>query len=333
MEEAMQGRTRREVLVAGLAAGSVIVLRGGPAAAQKYPERAVKVIVPFAAGGPTDVTARIIAQGLSERLGKQFYVENVGGAGGNTGVAQAARAKPDGETLVVISTGFVVNPSLYAKVPYDPQKDFAPITLACASPNVLVVHPDVPAKTVKEFAELVKANPGKYSFAQPGTGSTPHLSGELFRLHFGLDYIQIPFTGAAPAITSTIAGHTPSAWTALPPALAAVKDGKLRALAITSEKRNPNLPDVPTLAEAGVPGQEAETLTGFLAPAGTPREIIDVLYRETAAVVNAPDTKAKLSALGFEPIANTPDEFGKRIEVELKKWAKVVQDAKIPQIQ
>jgi tripartite-type tricarboxylate transporter receptor subunit TctC len=301
-------------------------------AAKNYPDRPVRVIVPFAAGGPTDVTARLITQYLSERLGKQFYVENIGGAGGNTGVGQAARAAPDGYTVIVISTGFIVNASLYAKIPYDPQKDFTPITLAAASPNVLVVNPSVPAKSVKEFVDVIRANPGKYSFAGPGTGSTPHLSGELFKLHFGLDYIHIPFTGAAPAITSTIGGHTPSAWTALPPALAAVKDGKLRALAITSEKRNPSLPDVPTMAEAGIEGQEAETLTGILVPGGTPKPVIDKLYQEIAAVIALPEVKERLLALGFVPIGNTPEEFAQRIDVELKKWAKVIQDAKIPQI-
>ncbi len=300
--------------------------------AAHYPDKPVRVVVPFPAGGPTDVTARIIAQGLSERLGKQFYVENVAGAGGNTGTAQVARARPDGYTLLVASTGFMVNPSLYAKVPYDAQKDFAPITLACASPNILTIHPDVPAKNLKELVDVIKANPGKYSYGFPGTGSTPHLSGELMRLHFGLDMIAVPFTGAAPAITSTLGGHTPLAWTALPPALSAVKDGKLRGIVITSAQRFPNLPDVPTMAEAGAAGQDAETLTAVLAPAGTPKEIVDKLHREIAAVVTNPDVKAKFVELGFQPIANTPQEFAQRIEVELKKWAQVIRDAKIPQI-
>ncbi|HEY0442312.1 MAG TPA: tripartite tricarboxylate transporter substrate-binding protein, partial [Xanthobacteraceae bacterium] len=285
----MIGMTRRAASGALLLLGAATLLgSAAPAGAQSYPDRPVRVIVPFPPGGPTDVTARLIANSLSERLGKQFYVENVGGAGGNTGVGQAARAAPDGYTMVVVSTGFIVNASLYTKIPYDPQKDFQPITLAAASPNVLIVNPSVPAKTVKEFVDLVRANPGKYSFGGPGTGSTPHLSGELFRLHFNLDYQYIPFTGAAPVITSTIGGHTPSAWTALPPALPGVQDGKLRALAITSEKRNPSLPDVPTMAEAGIPGQEAETLTGILVPAGTPKPIVDKLHQEIAAVIALP---------------------------------------------
>jgi tripartite-type tricarboxylate transporter receptor subunit TctC len=304
-----------------------------PSHAQSYPDRPVRIIVPFAAGGPTDVTARILAQGLSERLGKQFYVENVGGAGGNTGTVQAARAKPDGLTLIVASTGFVVNPSLYAKVPYDAQKDFAPITIACASPNILTINSDVPAKNLKELVDLIKANPGKYSYGFPGAGSTPHLSGELFRLHFNLDLVGVPFTGAAPAITSTLGGHTPLVWTALPPALEGVKSGKLRAMVVTSAQRTASLPDVPTVAESGLAGQEAETLTAVLAPAGTPPAIIDQLYREIAALVAQPEVKAKLLALGFAPIANTPQEFAKSIDSDLKKWRKVISDAKIPQIQ
>jgi tripartite-type tricarboxylate transporter receptor subunit TctC len=182
--------------------------------AQTYPNKSVRMIVPFAAGGPTDVIARIVGQKLSESLGQQFVVENVGGAGGNTGTAQAAKSPPDGYTVLVVSTGFVINPSLYAKVPYDVVKDFAPVTLVAASPNVLTVNPSVPAKTVKELIDVIKANPGKYSFAQPATGSTPHLAGELFKLTYKLDMVMVPFTGAALAINSTIGGHTPIAFTA-----------------------------------------------------------------------------------------------------------------------
>jgi tripartite-type tricarboxylate transporter receptor subunit TctC len=332
-EETMKTMVRLLALLAGLLSAGVCFAQAQGGAAKGYPDRPVRMIVPFAAGGPTDVTARLIQHHLQERLGKQFYVENIAGAGGNTGTGQAARAAPDGYTLLVASTGFIVNASLYAKIPYDPRKDFAPITLAAASPNVLTVHPSVPANSVKELVELIKANPGKYSFAGPGTGSTPHLSGELFKLHFNLDLVHVPFTGAAPAITSTMGGHTPIAFTALPPAIAAIKDGKLRALALTSEKRVPSLPDVPTMAEAGVVGHEADTLTSILAPAGTPKEIIDLLHREIAAIVALPEVKEKLTSLGFLPIANRPEEFAKRIDVELDKWAKVIRDAKIPQIQ
>ena len=221
-------------------------------------------------------------------MGQQFYVENVPGAGGNTGTAQAAKASADGYTLLVVSTGFMVNPSLYAKVPYDPIKDFAPLTLVAESPNVLFVHPSVAAKSVKELISLVKADPAKYSYAQPSIGSTPHLSGELFKLTFDLNIVMVPFNSAALAVNSTIAGHTPIGFTALPPAITNIREGKLRGLAVLSDKRVAALPDVPTFAEAGVRDQEAYTLTGLVVPAGTPREIIDRLHREIVRVGLSP---------------------------------------------
>ena len=307
----------------------MLAIFAGPAGAETYPARAVRMIVPFAAAGPTDVIGRIVAQKLSEDLGQQFYVENVPGGGGNTGTAQAAKAAADGYTILVVSTGFIINPSLYPKIPYDPFKDFAPVTLIAASPNVLTVAPSVPAKSVKDLIALIKANPGKYSFAQPGTGSTPHLSGELFKLSFGLDLVMVPFTGAGPAITSTIGGHTPIAFTALPPALASIQDGKLRGLAVLARKRVAGLPDVPTMAEAGVPDQEADTLTGIVVPVGTPQEIVDLLHREIVKIVALPDVQEKLAALGFVAIADTPAEFAARLHAEFAKWAKVIKDAGI----
>jgi tripartite-type tricarboxylate transporter receptor subunit TctC len=300
----------------------------GPAST--YPARPVRMVVPYAAGGPTDVIARVVAQKLSESLGQQFFVENLPGAGGNTGIGKAAKSAADGYTIVVVSTGFIVNPSLYARgVPYDPIKDFAPVTLVATSPNVLTVNPDVPARTVQELIALVKANPGKYSFAQPATGSTPHLNGELFKLAFGLDLAMVPFNGAAPAITSTIGGHTPMAFTALPPAISNIKDGKLRALAVLSLNRVQALPDVRTAAESGIPGHEGDTLTGVVVPAGTPREIIDRLNAEIKKLIALPEVKERLEALGFNPVANRPEEFGERIRTEMGKWAKVIRDANI----
>jgi tripartite-type tricarboxylate transporter receptor subunit TctC len=230
---------------------------------------------------------------------------------------------------MVISTGFVVNPSLYAKVPYDPVKDFAPVTLVAVSPNVVVVNPQVPAKTLPELVQLIRDNPGKYSFAGPGVGSTPHLGGELFRLAFNLDLVHVPFTGAGPAIQATVGGHTPIAFTALPPALSAVQSGQLRALGVASAERAAGMPDVPTFAEQGVKDQDADTLTGIVAPAGTPKEIVDLLYREIAKIVARPDVKERLTVLGFRPVANTPDQFGARIRLEMDKWGKVVRDAKL----
>jgi tripartite-type tricarboxylate transporter receptor subunit TctC len=300
-----------------------------PSFAQNYPNKPVRVVVGFAAGGPSDVIGRIVAQKLSEALGQQFYVENVGGAGGNTAAGQVARAAPDGYTIHIVSTGFMVNMTLYARVPYDAVKDFAPVTLVAFSPNVVVVNPSVPAKTIPELVQLIRDNPGKYSFAGPGVGSTPHLSGELFKLIYKLDLVHVPFTGAGPAIGSTIGGHTPIAFTALPPALAAVKDDKLRALGVAATARVAALPDVPTFAEQGLKDQEADTLTGLVVPAGTPKEIVDLLQKEIAKAVAQPDVKEKLANLGFVPVANTPEEFGKRIRLEIDKWGKIVRDAKL----
>jgi tripartite-type tricarboxylate transporter receptor subunit TctC len=310
--------------------GVVLLLSGAvPTLAAGYPNHPVRVVVGFPVGGPTDTIARIVSQKLSDSLGQQFYVENIGGAGGNIASGQVARAPGDGYTIMVISTGFVVNPTLYAKVPYDPIKDFAPVTLVAVSPNVVVVNPSVPAKTLPELVKLIRDNPGKYSYAGPGIGSTPHLGGELFRLTFNLDLVHVPFSGAGPAIQATIGNHTPIAFTALPPALAAVQDGQLRAIGIASAKRVPGLPDVPTFAEQGIKDQEADTITGIVAPAATPKEIVDLLYREIAKACAQPDVKENLTKLGFTAVADTPDEFGQRINVEIDKWGKVVHDAKL----
>ena len=297
--------------------------------AQTYPSKPVRVVVGFPAGGPTDAIARIVAQKLTDNLGQQFYVENAGGAGGNIAAGQVARVTPDGYTIMAASTGFVVNPSLYAKVPYDPVKDFAPVTLVAVSPNVVVVNPQVAAKTLPELVQLIRDNPGKYGFAGPGIGSTPHLGGELFRLASKLDLVHVPFTGAGPAIQATVGGHTPIAFTALPPALSAVQSGQLRALGVASTERAAGMPDVPTFAEQGIKDQDAETLTGIVAPAGTPKEIVDLLHREIAKIVTQPDVKERLTVLGFKPVANTPDQFGARIRLEMDKWGKVVRDAKL----
>jgi tripartite-type tricarboxylate transporter receptor subunit TctC len=310
-----------------LLAFCVGLLIAGSAGAASYPDHPVRVLVGFTAGGPTDVIARLVAQKLSASLGQQFIVENKPGAGSNIASAEAAKAAPDGYTLTVVSTGFMVNMSLYAHVPYDAVKDFTPITMVAYSPNVIVVNPTVPAKSIKELIELIKANPGKYSFAGPGIGSTPHLSGELFKQKFGLDMVHVPFPGAADAINATIGGHTQIAFTALPPALANIKAGKLRGLAVLAVKRVAELPDVPTMAEAGYPGQEADTLTGILAPAGTPKEIITLLNHEIAKAVAEKDVTDRLIKLGFVPVANKPEEFGARIKSEIAKWGKVVHDA------
>jgi tripartite-type tricarboxylate transporter receptor subunit TctC len=326
--------SRRAAMLLVTALAGISLMQAMPEAhAQNYPNHPVKVIVPFAPAGPTDVMARLIAQKLSENLKQQFYIENHAGAGGNLGMTAAAKAAPDGYTIMVASSSFVVNPSLYAKNPYDAFKDFAPITLAAASPNILVVNPEIPAKTVKELIELLKANPGKYNIANPGIGTTPQLAAELFKLTYKLDAASVPFGGAGPAIQNAVAGHTPIALTALPPTASQVQGGKLRGLAVTSAKRSSALPDVPTMAEAGVQGQESETMQGILVPAGTPKEIVELLNREIVKVMALPDVQAKCATLGFDVVANSPQEFAAYIKKEVEKWGKVIKDAKVPQIQ
>ena len=324
-----RGNTTMRVLYGILAAALLLLTGIAPSSAQGYPNRSVRVVVGFPAGGPTDVIARLVAQKLSDSLGQQFYVENLGGAGGNIASGQVARATPDGYTIMAISTGFMVNPSLYAKVPYDPIKDFSAVTLVAVSPNVVVVNPQVPAKTLPELVQLIRDNPGKYSYAGPGVGSTPQLGGELFRLTYKLDLVHVPFTGAAPAVQSTIGGHTPIAFTALPSSLAAIQAGQVRAIGVAATERAASIPDVPTFAEQGVKDQDADTLTGIVAPAGTPKEIVELLSREIAKAVAQPDFRERLGVLGFKPVANTPDEFAARIKLEIEKWGKVVHAANL----
>ena len=323
----MNLRRRQFLFLTGSAAAMPFI--PGIAKAQTYPARPVRVIVPFSPGGPTDVFARIVAGNLTRSLGQHFYVENQPGAGGNLGMGAGARAASDGYTVMVVSTSYVVNPSLYAKVPYDPFKDFAPVTLAATTPNVLLVHPSIPANNVKELIEFLKDNNGKYSYAHSGIGTTSHLSGEMFRHSQDLDLVAVPFAGAAPAVQSTLAGHTPIAFTVLTPAVPQVREGKLRALAVTTPKRSPALPDVMTMAEAGLPGQESDTMSGVVVPAHTPPPIIELLHREIGKAMIEPEAAQKLASLGFDTIDTTPEEFSSRIQTEIPKWAKVIQTAGI----
>ena len=319
-------------LLFAFAATALLVTSAQAAGPGGYPNKPVKVVVPFAPAGPTDVMARLIAQKLSEALGQQFYVENHAGAGGNLGMTLVAKSPPDGYTILVASSSYVVNPSLYAKNPYDPYKDFSPVTLAAASPNILVVHPDLPAKSVKELIELIRANPGKYTIANPGVGTTPMLGGELFKLQLKLDATSVPFGGAGPAIQSAVAGHTPIAFTALPPTAPQVQGGKLRGLAVTAAKRSSALPDVPTMEEAGIKGQQSETMQGIFLPGGAPKDLVDFLNAEIVKVMAMPDVKDKCAQLGFDVVADKPDEFAAYIKSEVEKWGGVIRDAKIPQI-
>jgi tripartite-type tricarboxylate transporter receptor subunit TctC len=316
-------------VVAALFAAGTVHAQTPPPNRVAYPNRPVRIIVPFAAGGPSDIFARLIGQKLSDRLGKQFYVENQGGAGGNIGMGNAARAAPDGYTLAVVSSSFMVNPGLYEKIPYDPEKDFVPITIAAYAPNLLAVHPSLPVNTVKELVAFVRANPGKYNFGHSGIGTTPHLSGEIFKHRLGLDLVSVPFNGSGPALQSALGGHTPIAFVVLSPTVPLVKDGTLRALAVLSTTRSGALPDVPTIVEAGYPGIEADTQQCVLAPAGTPREIVDLIYREIVTALAASDMKERLATLGFVPVANTPAEFAGMVKTEVARWKQVIKEANI----
>lgn len=299
------------------------------ASAQAYPTRAVRVIVPFAPGGPNDLAGRLIAQGLAEHFGKPFNVENIGGAGGNIGVGHAARAAPDGHTILVAAASYAINPSLFEKVPYDPTKDFAAVTFAATASTVLTVHPSVPARTVDELVAAVKASPGKFSYASPGPGTPPHLLGELFRMAFQLDLVHVPFNGGGPAIASTLAGHTPISFGAVPPAVQHVKEGHLRALVITSKNRVAALPDIPTMADIGHPSIAADIWTAVLVPAGTPADIIDHLWRAVVATMAQPETKQRMAGLGYVPVGTPPSECDAEMRSEIAKWAKVIRDAGI----
>jgi tripartite-type tricarboxylate transporter receptor subunit TctC len=314
-------------LSALLAAG---VMTARPADAQTYPARPVKLVVPYAPGGPNDIMARLIAQKLSEALGGQFYVENSPGAGGTIGAGAVAGAPGDGHTLLVANQDVIVQPIIKSKVPYDPFKSFTPVTLVVSAPEMIVVHPSLPVKDMKELIELLKANPGKYSYASPGYGTTPHLACEwLFKLEYGIDVTHVPFQGAAPAVQSTLSGQTPIFHNVLPAVAPHIRQGTMRPLAVAANKRSLFFPDVPTLAEAGIPGHEVGFWLVVLAPAGTPRDTVDVLNRQIARILDLPDVKERLRTIGFDPASSTPDAAAAHMKAETDKWTAVVRDAKI----
>jgi tripartite-type tricarboxylate transporter receptor subunit TctC len=298
-----------------------------------YPSRPVRVIVPYPAGGPNDTIARLFTSKLSERWPQPIYIENIPAGAGNVGTAAAARAPADGYSLVVVTSSFVINPSLYPRIAYDPIKDFAPVTMIAAAPHVLVVHPSFPARDIKEFVRLLRANPGKYSYASAGTGQSSHLAGELFKLAAGIDLVHVPFNGAAPAMTSTIGGHTPIAFVSLPAAADHIRTGKLRALATTGSVRSRMHADIPTMAEAGFPDQESVFMQGILFPAGTPEDIVDLWYREMSRLASLPDVHQRIDALGFDLVVNSPEEFRAQIRSELAHWSKIVREAQIKSVE
>ena len=309
-----------------LVAGAIGTLVYSPAYAQApYPAKPVRLVVPSAPGGGTDITARVMAPKLGEYLGQQVVVENRAGAGTMIGGELVARAAPDGYTLLMGISTLAINPAMYKKVPYDALKDFAPISQAVSLPNILVVHPSLPAKTVKELIAFNRARPGQIQFASAGVGTNPHLAAELFLSMAGLKMLHIPYKGSGAGIIDVIAGHvpvmTPSILTGLPHA----KAGRLRALGVTSAKRAGGAPDIPTIAEAGVPGYEAVQWFGLLAPAGTPRAIVDRVHRDAVRVLQNPETKERLVADGADPVGSTPEQFAAFIRAETAKWANVVK--------
>jgi tripartite-type tricarboxylate transporter receptor subunit TctC len=308
---------------------AAITLNAPLAAAQDYPTRPVRMIVPFAAGGPTDVIARVVAQKLTEGLGQQVVVDNRAGAGGNLGMGLAASAPADGYTLIVVSSSFVVNPGLYSSIPYDPYKSFIPVSNMAASPNVFTVHPSLAAKNMKELLTLVAADPRKFSVATPGVGTTPDLSAQLLRLTTKLDFVTVPFGGAGPAVNSVVANQTPIGCTALPPTTPHIQAGRLRGIAVTGARRTSALSEVPTMAEVGFKGQEADTLQGLLVPAGTPKAIVDRLHGQIVKMMAQPDVKSRVEGLGFDIIASSPAEFAAQVKVEVEKWTRVVKAAGI----
>jgi tripartite-type tricarboxylate transporter receptor subunit TctC len=305
----------------------------GAAQAQQgtYPTRQVRIIVPYPPGGPTDLIARIVAQKLGERLGQSFFVENVSGASGAVGAGQVAHSAPDGYTLLVTTNDFAVSSVTNTNLPYDPLKDFSPITIISTSPQVVAVNPAVPAKNIKELADLIKANPEKYNYAAMGIGFGQLTAERLFNLSLKLNGLaRVPFNGAAPAINATLAGDTQVLFIGLPPVAPYLTSDKLRAIAVTSAERSPVFPDVPTLRESGVPDQEADLINGMLAPAGTPRDIIALLQKQVAEIVRLPDVKATFDKLTFSASGVTPEQYASQIKEDITVWGKVMKDAHIP---
>ncbi|MDT7951564.1 MAG: tripartite tricarboxylate transporter substrate binding protein [Acetobacteraceae bacterium] len=302
------------------------------ARAAEYPTRPVRVIVPFAPAGPTDIMARILTNYLGSRLNGSFIVDNRPGAGGNIGTAFVARAEPDGYTLLIDSSAFVVNPSLYKRCPYDAFTDFAPISELGTSPNVFVAGPQTGIASIGDLIAKCKADPTAISYANPGIGTTPQLSGELLKLKAGISMTSVPFGGAGPAVQAVLGGTTPVACVALPPARPLIASNSLRALAVTGSARWFDLPDVPTMVELGYPEFVADTFQAFLAPAKTPPEIVALLAKTSLDILHDKAVAEQLHGAGLEVVASTPEAFVKRIAADVPKWRDIIRDAKIPQV-
>ena len=300
------------------------------AVAQAYPSKPVKLVVPYPPGGPNDVIARILAQKLAEGLGGTFFVENTAGAGGTIATGQVANAATDGTAVLVANQDLIVQPIIKAKVPYDPFRSFVPVSLVVSAPEMIVVHPSLPVKDLKELIALLKANPGKYSYASPGYGTTPHLACVwLFNLENGIDITHVPFQGAAPAVQSALAGQTPVFHSVLPVVAPHIRADALRALAVAASSRTPYFPDVPTIAEAGYPGHEVSFWMGVFVPAGTPEDFVRILNRQVARIMALPEVKERMATIGFDPTLSTSEELADHMRAETNKWLKVVRQANI----
>jgi tripartite-type tricarboxylate transporter receptor subunit TctC len=321
----MHKNIARRALIAAFASAFLIA----PAAAQSsYPDRPVKIEVGYAAGGPLDIVARLVGDKLNQMWGKPVVVENISGASGNIAADRVAKAAPDGYTILLASNvNIAVNPKLYKNMPFDPLKDLVPITQVAFSPNILVVPNDLPVKTVQELVAYAKENPGKLSFASAGVGSTQHLAGELFKTIGKIDIQHVPYRGAAPAVTDLLGGRVTMFFGPPSSLLGLVKDGKVRALAVTSAQRFPGAPDLPTMIEAGYPRFVSVLSQGFMAPAGTPKEIIEKIYKDTAKVLAEPDVRERLQKIGNEPMGTSPAEFADDIALEVPQWGRVIEAA------
>jgi tripartite-type tricarboxylate transporter receptor subunit TctC len=299
-------------------------------AQESYPSKPVRIVVPYPAGGVADLLPRTVGQKLSEKWKQPVIVENKPGASGNIGMAEGARAEPDGHTLVLAPTGnLTVNQFLFKDLPFDVSKDFAPVTVLATSPNVLVVHPSVPAKTFRELLAYAKANPGKLNFSSPGTGSGAHLAGELLNVEAGIQAVHVPYKGMAPAVSDLVGGQVQMMFAGISTALPHIRAGKLVALAIASPRRSPQLPDVPTVAESGIPGFDVTSWYGIVVRAGTPPDVVKKLHADMSEALAAADVKDKLGALGLDPLGNSPEEFQRMIASESRKWSEIVRKANI----
>ena len=312
---------------------ATVVALGLPAASaaqDAYPTKPVRIIVPFAAGGVADLLPRVVGERLAQKWGQPVVIENKVGAAGNIGMAEGARAEPDGYTLLLAPTGnLTVNPKLFPKLPFDTHRDLTPVTLLAQSPNVLVVHPSVPARTFRELVAHARANPGKLNFASPGEGSGAHLAGELLNIEAGIRATHVPYKGMAPAVNDLLGGNVQMMFAGVSSALQHVRSGKLVALAMASPKRNPQLPEVPTVAESGLPGFDVTSWYGIVVRSGTPPAVVQKIQRDMAEALQAEDVRAKLAGLGLEPVGNTPDEFAALIKAETQKWGDIVRKAGI----